>query len=63
MADTKRLLCRQRPDLRKWKGITQEQIDTLARVEQKMRRATQRDGIKRIHCNIFKGRSSSGPTI
>ena len=62
-ANTKRVICQQRKDLREWRGIKPEDAYALAKVEHKMENAELRHSIKKTHCSIFKGRRPSVPSI
>ena len=62
---TKRVICRQERKMPKWEGITQGDLYKAGKIEQKIRKAGTRDRqeLKKLHCNVFKGRRPPVPSI
>ena len=55
-------LSRQMP---KWEGLTPESLYKAGRLEHKIRKAgsMERQSLKKLHCNVFKGRRPPVPSI
>ena len=62
-ANTKRVVCQQEKGQREWPGIKPADAYALAKAEHKRENAKLRHSIKKIHCNIFKGRHAAVPPI
>ena len=62
---TKRVTCRQSKQMPKWEGLTPESLYKAGRLEHKIRKAgtTERQSLKKLHCNVFKGRRPPVPSI
>ena len=62
---TKRAACKQSRRIPQWEGITPEGLYKAGRLEHKMKmaRSSERQTLKKLHCNIFKGRRPPVPSI
>ena len=64
-AKTKKVNCQQGKGLKEWEGIRQKDVYALVRMKHKMKNTKSQDKqhIKKLHCNIFRGKRPSIPSI